>query len=629
MKKPAALSLSPHPRLYIGTDEMARLRERPATAFLRDADRRLREDADAFATSPPLVYARNVHNEHLLRAREVQRRMVTLLARWTQTEDARYRRAALRLVQDVGEWDCWSWITWRQGNHKPDAIFDLSYGENSATLAIARDWLDASLSAAEKSLFRDVANRWPLASARRNVRPGAAWWYGKPDCNWNTVCAGGLAMLVLALADEIPDAPALLAECERSIEPYMLYLNQTHGAWPEGIGYWNYGMRYAFMYLLSHENALGRPNPLLRQASTRRTLAFPLDFCPNGQPCSFGDVNHWTPLPFHYAAARRLGERPVVAGLDAILADPRLRLPARARDSWPSDAEWRLFHDGRAAARPETGSGPALRFYRGMDWAAMADRLPNPRLYVSVRGGSTKVPHSHRDLMSFHCVVGRERMIVNLTPDEYLDTTFSPRRDEILETSPAAKNTILVNGVGIVPGSALDRTEPVRTKAGLGVRLVASGAMGAMRDGPAVRFCGRLVLLLLGGKAVLIVDRTELPHVGRMESRLHTHAAVRASEAGALLALRGERLRVTCAATVPAVFRTALTAPTTPTAASATVLRWCSRAQSLDLTFATLLTPGAAPARVTVERDGRRIVVTAGGPGWQATVPLSPLLRPA
>ena len=35
------------------------------------------------------------------------------------------------------------------------------------------------------------------------------------------------------------------------------------GAWPEGTAYWNFGMRFAFAYLLSHERATGRRHPLL------------------------------------------------------------------------------------------------------------------------------------------------------------------------------------------------------------------------------------------------------------------------------------------------------------------------------------------------------------------------------
>jgi len=106
----------------------------------------------------------------------------------------------------IGDWKCWSWITWRQGDYRPTAIYDLSYGENSATLAMAYDLLHDTLSAAEKQLFQNIATKWPLASGSVHCRPHAAWWFGKADSNWNTVCAGGLGMLCLAMYDDLPIA---------------------------------------------------------------------------------------------------------------------------------------------------------------------------------------------------------------------------------------------------------------------------------------------------------------------------------------------------------------------------------------------------------------------------------------
>ena len=104
---------APHPRLYLGPAELDRLRATPATPFLGFSARQVVADADDFAEMPPLTYARNVHNEHLIRAREVQNRVITLLARWIQTGDARFRDAVIAHVEMMDAWEYWSWITWR------------------------------------------------------------------------------------------------------------------------------------------------------------------------------------------------------------------------------------------------------------------------------------------------------------------------------------------------------------------------------------------------------------------------------------------------------------------------------------------------------------------------------------
>lgn len=625
MKSQAALAA--HPRLYIGAREIARLQRTFRLPFLRAAATRVRENAAKYAMLAPLEYRRDTHNEHLLRAREMQQRVVTLLARWAQTRDERLRRAVLKHVELMRDWEHWSWIAWRGGVAAPDAIFDLSYGENSATLAIAYDWLYASLSRAEKKLLLDTARMWSFAAGLKHARAGGAGWFGQKASNWNAVCSGGLGMLALAMYEDAAEARRLLPRCAASLAPFMEGLDDTGGGWPEGIGYWNYGMRYAFMYLMSHRNATGRFHPLLRRPATRQTLRFPLDFCPNDQPCGFGDNNNWTPLPFHYAAAQALRCRKVRDDLDARLARMDAK-PIFEAGLWPNAAEWLLLHPGKSSGRrPPAGRAVTIvKRCPGLDWVLLADRLPEPRLYVAARGGTTKVSHGQRDLMSFQCLVGGEPMIVNLGLDEYLDTTFSGRREELFEIVPASKNTILINGVGIVPQSCLNSTSLVRMAAGKGVRFDATSAMGRVFDGHACEFCGRLILLLDGG--ILIVDRAMLPHVGRMECRMHTFCGIQpCGTDGALLRGKRERLRLACAANVPAALVTARTAPTTPTAPPAGVLRWCTQAQHKDITLATLLTPDARPARLVVQDAADRIAIAVYFARSVVSIVLTPRLH--
>jgi hypothetical protein len=596
------MQLTPHPRLLIGKVEQTRLRRAPRTECLRVAQSRIAEQAEEWARMPPLTFRLATHNSFLLRAREVQTRILTLLARWHQTQDPRFRAAIIDYVRMIGDWECWSWITWRKDDFAPASIFDLSYGENSATLALAYDGLHGTLSPAERALFLDTAMHWSFAAGAVHCRPGAAWWFAKPDSNWNTVCAGGLGLLCLAMYDDLPVARKLLPLVERSIAPFMRHLDKIDGAWPEGVGYWNYGMCYAFMYLLSWQKATGRTHPLMKLKGTRKTLSFPLDFSPYGVACSFGDVNSWTPLPFHYAVARDLRVTGVMRGIDAMLR----RQPDRVcQGGWASPVGWLAFHDDRL--EPAIKPRPCgVKLYAGLDWAVLADRLPEPGLFMSLRGGSTKVPHGHCDLLSFNVVVKDEKLIANVGNAEYLDTTFSPRRYDLPDINAQYKNTILINGVGVAFGAELVSTRAFNRPGAAGVRLDATGTMGLTRgsEKPSL-FCGRLVILLKG-KAFLIVDRVVTRHPARIESRLHTHAAVREQRQGAVLRGKQESLRLAYAATVPALLASATTAPTTPTVAPARMLRWCTQALHTDMTLATLVTPGSGAARVALDqKDGK------------------------
>jgi hypothetical protein len=600
------MKLSSYPRLYIGPKELARLQQQPASPFLKAAHAWVATNSADWVQMPPLTFKPDTHNSFLIRAREVQTRVLTLLTRWRQTNDIRYRDAAIDYIRMLGDWKCWSWITWRQGDYRPTAIYDLSYGENSATLAMAYDLLHATLSPAEKRLFMDIATKWPFASGTVHCRPHAAWWFAEADSNWNTVCAGGLGMLCLAMYDDLPQARQLLPRVEKSFVPYMRHLDKTSGAWPEGIGYWNYGMYYAFMYLLSWERSTGRRHPLLQLQGVRKTLEFPLDFTPNGRPCSFGDGNNWTPLPFHYAMARRLRVHSVLQRIDAILQqDPH----NACRGDWASAAGWLLFHDDRYHAVSQTNPRVA-KLYQGLDWAILADQHPKPQLFMSIRGGTTNIPHGHCDLFSFHVVVNDEKLITNEGNAEYLDTTFSPRRYDLPDINAQFKNTILINGVGIPHGAALDSTRIFNRPGVSGVRLEGTGAMNLARGNEnAATFCGRLALLLKG-KAFLIIDRVVTSHPARIETRLHTHARVRAQPRGAYLCGKREKLRLAFASNVPGLLALATTAPTTPTAEPAGMLRWCTRALHRDMVHATLAVPGAAPAAVSVKQTAKFLTIT-------------------
>ncbi len=616
-----SLSLAPHPRLYLGPPELARLAQAPRRPLLRAAQDTLATQAAEYVKSPRFTFPTPTHNDLLIRARLMQSRVVTLLARYQQTGEARYRRAVLQHIAEMGRWRHWSWIAMRRGEDAPDAIFDLSYGENCATLAIAYSWLHATLSAAEREVFLAQARTRAFAAYLRHCRaekkPG---WFAHPGTNWNTVCTGGAGMLALAVYEDVPAAADVLALTEASVAPFIRAVDQLDGGWPEGIGYWNYGFRYAFMYLLSHERATQQPHPLMSTAALPASLGFCLDFCPHGVPCSFGDVNHWSPNPFHYAAAIRLGRADLVPELDALLAGRPFK------DAWPQAAELRLLHPGTVPAltRP---TAPVARLYRGLDWGVLADRRARPRLYLAVRGGTTEVSHSHLDLTSYHCVVGDEGLVTSLGVGEYLDTTFSPRRYELFETTPPSKNVMMISGVGITRPATVTTQQLTLGRKWPALRQDSTAAMGKSREGDAASFAGRL-FVLFGERAALVLDRAELRFPNRLETRLHSFGTPTVQGDTVRLVGKRRRLSVSFAATAPAGVFLAVDAPTTP-APGANLIRWCVRKLVPQAaTLATLLVPGGRPGTVTLTERTGRLRVAVRAPGLRATLVLTPHLEP-
>lgn len=600
------MALKDYPRLYISQAHYDGLKEKVTHSVARKARRDLRALAKRFVEDTDIVVDETGHNSHLIRARKMQTRVVTLLAEYKRTGDKTFKDAVMADVNRIANWEYWSWITWRKNDARFEAIFDLSYGENSATLAIAFDGLFHELSKDEKKLFVDTAQKRSLRPFLHVMKAKEKpMYYKHPHTNWNTVCCGGAGMLALAMGDLCKESKAVLKIVEESIEPFFKSL-KGDGGWPEGIGYWNYGMRYGFMYLLSWERATGKKHKLLRLKGTEATLKFPLQFTPNGVPCSFGDVNRFGVLPFHYAAAERFGAIEVIAELDRRMT---LSSAHRLDGPWPDVAELALFHSGKEE-KIQKGAWENRVLVRGLDWGYVADHMPEANLYVSVRGGTTDAPHVHRDLMSFFVVAGGEKLIENVGVDDYMDTTFSARRYDLYEPSAHSKNTIFLNGVSI-DDKVTVKTALVDGVGYEGFRIDATEAMGTMRDGPAATFCGRAILMVKK-KGVLVIDRVVVPHAALVESRLHTFCNVTFGKNDVRIKGKKQRMQIAVAATQPFLTQKGMGIPSHPGRAPDTMIRYVSEKKVLSITTAYFLTHNGK-STVTLNDRGKRTTVRIAG----------------
>ncbi len=596
------MKLTAHPRLYISEDHYARLRISVDHPVSKKARQLVRELAQGFVADPTIVVDETGHNYHLIRARKMQTRVVTMLAEYKRTGDVKYRKVILSDIERIANWEYWSWITWRKSDARPEAIYDLSYGENSATLALAFDGLHGELSKDEVALFVDTARRRSLGPFLHVTdAENKPMFLGHPHSNWNTVCVGGAGMLSLALGDLCKESTEVLKRVEKSVIPFFKSL-KGDGGWPEGIGYWNYGMRYGFMYLLSYERATGKKHPLLKLKGTEATLKFPLLFTPNGVPCSFGDVNRFGVMPFHYAVAERFGADDVIAELDR-------RAVAPADGPWPNAAELALFHPGKPV-KDKKGSWPNRALVQGLEWGYVADQMPAPNLYVSVRGGTTDAPHVHRDLMSFFLVAGHEKMIENVGVDDYMDTTFSSRRYDLYETAATSKNTIFINGVSIGDRVTL-KTRQINGAGYEGFWMDGTQAMGEMRDGPVATFCGRAILMVKK-QGVLVIDRVEVPHAALVESRLHTFCKTTFGKSDVQIRGKKQRLQVTVDASLPVHTKPGMGIPAHPSREPDTMIRFISEKKVMAMTIVYFMMSNGK-ASVSLSERGDQTTVRIDG----------------
>lgn len=593
------------PRLFLTSEHYAGLKDIPDTPLMQQASCLLTEMAEQFLCDSQIKLDETSHNWHLIRARRMQIRLMTLLVQWKRTGQARYFEGILADLKRMIEWEYWSWIMWRASNPDPGAIFDLSYGENSTTLALVFDALRGEFDEGTTAWLVEAARMRSLQPYLQRTQDEPPGWYRAVHSNWNAVCNGGAGMLALAMADLCPEAPEVLQRVEHGIERFFTGMDEE-GTWPEGVGYWNYGMRYGFMYLLSHETATRQAHPLLALPGTIATLRFPLDLSPHNVSCGFGDANAFSPEPFHLAAARRLGMEDVVG---EVMHRFELKLPLRQSTNWPQEAELLLLAPRRMATSG-VESWDDARLYKDLQWGFVADRMPDSQLYVSARGGSIDAPHTHRDLLSFNCLVGDEKLIENVPVDDYIDTTFSARREELYEVSPLSKNSIFVNGVGIA-AKGVAPASWLEGEGFAGFRFDATKAMGTMRDGDNACFCGRAILLL-DKRAVLIVDQVELAYAGLAESRLHTFYDVEWGEDSVSVLGRKNRLHISFASTQPALIKRGLGLPTNSRRDPDNIIRHMNAGKIFQITFCQLLVPNGT-GRVALSETATGLQIETDG----------------
>jgi len=357
-------------------------------------------------------------------------------------------------------------------------------------------------------------------------------------------------------------------------------------------------------------------HPAYNLDGTKHIVEFFLNMQPNGQPCTFGDSNStWLPYGFHYILCRRLGQEHLIEAVEEQFRVSSAGWSSRANNNWPVHAEWLLFGNRCADVNSSGDNKNVVKLYPGTNFAVMADKLPSPDFYMAIRGGNTKGAHEHNDLSSFHLVYGDERFLTSLSTDEYIDSTFSPRRNELFEMTPAAKNVLLVNGVGMSMYNEVQQEETMCCGY-KGIRMDCTGAMGDSGFAFKAVTSYTRTFLMLSENTFLIIDDVVCPNAARFDLRFHSFADVSELENGVLMAsakYADRKMKMIFSSSEKSVILVGLDTPTKPKEPSK-VIRCASEELHKTYAAATLLTKDLN-ASVSLRRENESLVIDACADG--------------
>lgn len=269
----------------------------------------------------------------------------------------------------------------------------LDPSEMALAVSIGYDWLYDKLSGELKD---KIADRLAVYAMEEAVH-GQGQHIFKRSGNWNQVCIASMTAAAIATYERNPElSMEVFTRGLASNKPAATEIYSPDGAFPEGIGYWEYGTCFQEMLILLYEGAFGTDFGLCDIPGFSKTGLFKA-FSRNGAGHVFNysdSSDRLVPSPGIWFLAWKFN-------MPDILFDELQMLQS---DSYMTDR--RLF----LAVVTSTRLGgvkikePAERLFvaQGKNPLLMAKSgWGRNDLYIGVKGGSASVGHSHLDVGSF------------------------------------------------------------------------------------------------------------------------------------------------------------------------------------------------------------------------------------
>jgi hypothetical protein len=346
--------------------------------------------------------------------------------------------------------------------------------------------------------------------------------------NWANVCAGGLALGALAIAEDEPDlARQILDATRKSIDKPMSEF-APDGGWAEGPGYWDYATRYTVFYAAAAQTALGNDLGISESAGFDKTGFFRIHTNgPAGKAFNFADASDFAgPAAQMFWLAKRFNQ-------------PALAVSEREFSSKWGDAFHLLWFDGDGTTMADANvptdalfSKVAVACFR----SAWGDR---DAMYVGFKGGNNSTNHAHLDLGTFVLDAFGQRWAVDLGSDNYdLPDYFGKLRWNYYRTRTEGHNTLLID----------DANQDAKAKAPIVAYLSSPGRAFAVADLSEgyKSSCTRVRrgIEMLNRNAVVVEDEVSANQPVKVQWNLHTTAGVQISDDGrsAVLTLGGKSI---------------------------------------------------------------------------------------
>ena len=484
-----------HPRLILLNDDLPQIKknidENPQAAMYY---RQFQNDARAVTTQPVIKHVL-VGPRLLAQSRSAFRRISTLAAMYRLDGDKSLAARARDEMLAAAAFDDWN----------PSHFLDVA--EMTAALAIGYDWLYDVLSPQEREMIRAAIVEKGLRPGLHAYETGISW--TRASHNWANVCAGGLTMGALAVADEEPDIARKILDATRTEMQRALMTMAPDGGNPEGPGYWNYATQYTAYYLAACESALGTD--------------FGFKAMPGFAPTGWFRIHTTGPLgkAFNYAdAAEYPGQAPQMFWLARAFDQQAFAVHERQFAGKWGEIFHLIWFDGRGESLKGLDA-PLDAMFKRVSVICLRSAWDDPNaFYVGFKGGDNKANHSHLDLGTFVFDAFDQRWALDLGPDDYnLPGYFGKERFTYYHLRTEGHNTLTFDGAN----QDAKAEAPIVAYRSTPARAFAVADLSAAY--PAAKRVRRGVELL-DRRALLILDEIELREAAQIVWNMHTTAKI-------------------------------------------------------------------------------------------------------
>lgn len=379
-----SVRLSGHPRLLLQKGEEKTLKKMIMKDVIwKDIHQSLLNEA-AEIVQLPLNERIKTGRRLLSVSRENLRRIFILSYAYRMTRKGEFLKRAESEMLKAASFSDWN----------PSHFLDV--GEMTMALAIGYDWLYPQLSAQTKKVIED-------AIVEKGLKPSFDErynWFVNAVHNWSQVCHAGVTYGALSVWEKEPALACTVVN--RAIEKISIPMGHyaPDGAYPEGIGYWDYGTSFNVMFLSAIEKIFGTDYGLSELPGFLKTGEYILHMVtPNLKNFAYSDngINaFFTPTMFWFYSKTK----------DASILYNQIRL-------YKKDGQKRIQKNRLAPAMLIWGASASLvnlQKPKQLLWKAQGDNPvclmrsswnDSSAIYLGMKMGSPSVNHGHMDIGSF------------------------------------------------------------------------------------------------------------------------------------------------------------------------------------------------------------------------------------